>query len=78
MYPDIAVLLLGALLMAPVAFMIGSRHERHRADEQRRYLRRVTGVRTTVARPGTTVATVRTASLRRPDAVKSGNASPRK
>lgn len=75
---NVTLIVLGALMAMPLGIVIGTRHERLRADKQRRYLRRVTGVRSTVARPGTNIATVRTASLSRSTTVSGTTATPRK
>lgn len=76
---DLALVVLGALLATPIAFLIGSRHERAVARKQRNYLRRVTGARNVVARPGTSAATVRVAAMNRGAEFTNGsNTSPRK
>ena len=74
---DIVLVVLGVVMALPIGIVIGSKYERSAAEKQRLYLRRVTNARKTVARPGTTVSTVRTASLSRPAPVKKGNATPR-
>lgn len=78
MVHDLAMVVLGVVMAAPIAFAVGSKHGHAAAEKQRLYLRRVTNARSTVARPGTTVATVRTASLTRPASARDGNATPRK